>query len=199
MKAAFGILMIGVLSVSFVTVNGGYEIGESVKDFSLKNIDGQMVSLSSFKDNRGLILIFDCNTCPVSKAYNDRILGLSKKYAKTFPLVAINANDPEQSSGDSFSEMISYAKSHGYTFPYLQDETQAVAKTFGATNTPHVFVLNKVGSEYKVAYIGAIDNNTKSASAATKKYVEDACEAILAGKPVATAKTKAIGCGIRWK
>ena len=199
MKSAFGILLVSILLVSFVTLKGGYEVGDPVKDFSLKNIDGQMVSLSSFKDNKGLILIFDCNTCPVSKAYNDRILALSKKYAKNFPVVAINANDSEQSSGDSFGEMISYAKSHGYTFPYLQDETQNVAKTFGATNTPHVFVLNKVGSEYKVAYIGAVDNNTKSASAATKKYVEEAVEAILAGKPVATTKTKAIGCGIRWK
>jgi peroxiredoxin len=199
MKTAIGILLVGILLVSFVTIKNGYEVGETVKDFSLKNIDGKTVSLSSFKDNKGLIVIFDCNTCPVSKAYNGRILALAKKYERTFPVVAINANDPEQSSGDSFDEMILYAKSHGYTFPYLQDETQNVAKTFGATNTPHVFVLSRTGSEYKVAYIGAIDNNTRDASAATKKYVEEAIDALIAGRSVATAKTKAIGCGIKWK
>jgi peroxiredoxin len=199
MKTSIGIFVMSLILVSFVPLKNGYDIGETVKDFSLKNIDGKMVSLSSFKDNKGLIVIFDCNTCPMSKAYNSRILALGKKYEKTFPVVAINANDPEQSSGDSFEEMISYAKSHGYTFPYLQDETQNVAKTFGATNTPHVFILSRNGNEYKVAYIGAIDNNTRNASEASKKYVEEAVDALIAGKPVATAKTKAIGCGIKWK
>lgn len=199
MKTAFVILAVSMILVSFVTMKNGYDIGEKVSDFSLKNIDGKMVSLSSFNGNKGVIVIFDCNTCPMSKAYNSRILALSKKYEKTFPVVAINANDAEQSSGDSFEEMISYAKSHGYTFPYLQDETQKIAKTFGATNTPHVFILNKSGSDYKVAYIGAIDNNTRNASEASKKYVEEAVDALISGKPLATPKTKAIGCGIKWK
>ena len=199
MKTAFGIVLVGLLSFSFATIKSGYDIGDAVKDFSLKNIDGKMVSLSSFKDNKGMIVIFDCNTCPMSKAYNDRILALGKKYEKTFPVLAINANDPEQSSGDSYEEMISYANDHGYTFPYLQDITQNVAKTFGATNTPHVYVLTKSDKEYKVAYIGGIDNNTRNASAATKKYVEEAIDALLVGKTVPTSKTKAVGCGIRWK
>lgn len=199
MKTTIVIFLVGLLSLSFVTIKNGYDVGDSVKDFTLKNIDGKMVSLSSFKDNQGLIVIFDCNTCPMSKAYNDRILALSKKYEKTFPVVAINANDPEQSAGDSFEEMISYAKDHGYTFPYLQDITQNVAKTFGATNTPHVYVLSKSDKVYKVAYIGGIDNNTRNASAATKKYVEEAIDALLVGQTVPTAKTKVVGCGIRWK
>jgi peroxiredoxin len=199
MKTVFGIFLVALLSFSFVTIKNGYDVGDSVKDFSLKNIDGKMVSLSSFQGNKGLIVIFDCNTCPVSKAYNSRILALGKKYEKTYPIVAINANDPEQSLGDSFEEMISYAKDHGYTFPYLQDETQNVAKTFGATNTPHVYVLTKSDKAYKVAYIGTIDNNTRNASAATKKYVEEAVDALLAGTPIGTTKTKAIGCGIKWK
>lgn len=199
MKTLFGIFVVSLILVSFVTIKNGYDIGETVKDFSLKNIDSKIVSLSSFKENKGLIVIFDCNTCPVSKAYNSRILALSKKYEKTFPIVAINSNDPEQSSGDSFEEMVSYAKSHGYTFPYLQDETQNVAKTFGATNTPHVFILSKSGSDYKLAYIGAIDNNSRNASEASKKYVEEAVDALISGKPVTAPKTKAIGCGIKWK
>jgi len=199
MKAVFGILLVSLLSFAFVLNKEGYSVGDSVADFSLKNVDGKMVSLSSYKDNKGLIVVFDCNTCPYSKGYNERILALAKKYESTFPLVAINANDPDVSSGDSFEEMVSYAKSHGYTFPYLVDETQNVAKAFGATNTPHVFVLSKTNNAYKVAYIGAIDDNPRSASTVTKKYVEAAVDALIDGSPVATTSTKAIGCTIKWK
>ncbi len=111
----------------------------------------------------------------------------------------INSNSPEVSPGDSFDEMVKYAKAKGYDFPYLFDETQEVAKNYGAANTPHVYVLKKEGSAFKVAYIGAIDNNTKDANAADKKYVEDAVDALVAGTAVPTEKTKAIGCTIKWK
>jgi len=197
MKAIVSILCVAVLCFSFVAP-AGYSVGDTVTDFKLKNIDGKLVSLSSF-ETKGVIVIFDCNTCPVSKAYNTRILALAKKYNTTYPVLAINANDPEVSPGDSFEEMIRYAKDKGYTFPYLFDETQNVAKSFGATNTPHVFVLTKSGKEFKVSYIGAIDENTRNASEAKKKYVEQAIDELLAGKAVTTSKTKAVGCGIKWK
>ena len=199
MKSIVGIIVLAVGLTSFSPIKNGYTVGDTVADFSLKNVDGKKVSLSSYKNNKGLIVVFDCNTCPVSNAYNSRIIALSKKYEETFPLLAINANDPEQSPGDSFDDMVSYAKYKEYTFPYLVDETQAVAKTFGATNTPHVFVLIRSGSAYKVAYIGAIDDNTRNASAASKKYVEQAIDALFGGKPVPIEKTKAVGCGIKWK
>ena len=158
------------------------------------------MSLADYKDAKGFILIFDSNTCPYSKAYNGRIIALSKKYTSLkFPVVAINANDPKVSSGDSFDEMVKEAKRKGYDFPYLVDETQAIAKTYGATNTPHVFVLNKSGNDLKVAYIGTIDDNARNTAAVTKKYVENAVDALLNGKPVNTTKTKAVGCGIKWK
>jgi len=95
--------------------------------------------------------------------------------------------------------MVKYSKSKGYTFPYLFDETQEVARNYGATNTPHVYVLKKEGIVFKVAYIGAIDNNTKDAASADKKYVEEAVDALAAGRAVPTEKTKAIGCTIKWK
>jgi thiol-disulfide isomerase/thioredoxin len=177
-----------------------YELGDSVADFSLKNFDGKMVSLSDYKDGRGAIVIFDCNTCPYSKAYNDRIIALNKKYASQgFPVITINANDPQISPGDSFEEMASRARQKKYDFPYLVDESQTVARAFGATNTPHVFVLKKAGDNFQVAYIGTIDNNSRDASSVTKRYVDDAVDALIAGKTVSTKKTKAIGCGIKWK
>jgi peroxiredoxin len=179
-----------------------YGIGDKVADFTLRNVDGKMISLSDYtgKGVKGLIVIFDCNTCPYSKAYNERIKGLNKKYAPLeFPVIAINANDPTVSAGDSFEEMISQAKRKNYEFPYLVDKTQGVARDFGATNTPHVFVLKRNGNNFEVAYIGAIDNNSRNASLADKKYVEEAVDALLAGNPVTTQKTKAVGCGIQWK
>lgn len=177
-----------------------YEVGDSVADFSLKNVDGKMVSLSDYKQGKGAIVIFDCNTCPYSKAYNDRIISLNKKYAtQGFPVITINANDAQISPGDSFEEMSARAKQKNYDFPYLIDESQAVAKAFGATNTPHVFVLQKVGDKFQVAYVGTIDNNSRDASSVTKRYVEEAVDALLSGKDVGTTTTKAIGCGIKWK
>jgi len=180
-------------------VRNGYEVGDTATDFKLKNVDGKMISLADYKTAKGFIVVFDCNTCPYSKAYNDRIVALSKKYANDFPLLAINSNSPEESSGDSFEEMVRHAKSNGYDFPYLVDETQQIARTYGATNTPHVFVLNKTQDGLKFAYIGTFDDNARNASSVKKRYVEDAVDALLAGKPVPTTKTKALGCGIKWK
>ena len=175
----------------------GHGIGDTVSGFKLKNFDGKMVALSDYKKEKGVILIFDCNTCPYSKAYNDRIIALNKAYAtKGFPVVTINSND---GPGDSFDDMVSRATSRKYDFPYLLDEDQRVAQAFGATNTPHVFILQRRQDKFVVAYIGAIDNNPRNAAQADKKYVEDAVNALLADKPVPVQKTKAVGCGIKWK
>ena len=195
--------LIGLIGLMAVLTSGSplrYEIGDAVADFKLKNVDGKMVALSDYTAAKGAIIIFDCNTCPYSRAYNDRIIALNKKYSeKGFPVIAINPNDPQMSPGDSYEENVSRAKEKKYDFPYLIDESQVVARSFGATNTPHVFVLQKNGSDFKVAYIGTIDNNSRDASSASKKYVEDAVDALLTGQAVPTKTTKAIGCGIKWK
>lgn len=193
-----------LIALLFIVLTAGmtpaYEVGDTVANFSLKSVENKIVSLTDYKSEKGVIVIFDCNTCPYSKSYNDRILALDKKYrTQGFPVVAINANDPSVSPGDSFDEMVSHAKKKKYSFPYLFDEKQDVAKAFGATNTPHVFILKNNGGKFHVAYIGAIDNNVKKAEDADKKYVEDAVDALITGKEIATPKTKAIGCGIKWK
>jgi len=196
-KLTFMLICIGFL---FAGKTPRYEIGDLVSDFRLKNVDGKMISLSDYNSAKGVIIIFDCNTCPYSRAYNDRIIDLNKKYApQGFPVITINPNNPELSPGDSFTEMAALAKRKNYSFPYLVDETQKVARSFGASNTPHVFVLKNDAKDFKVAYIGTIDNNSRDASAANKKYVEDAVNALLENKTVSTTRTKAIGCGIKWK
>lgn len=188
------VMLVCAVMLAASPVKNGYEVGDRAADFKLKNVDGKMVSLADFKEAKGFIVIFDCNTCPYSKAYNQRIIDLNEKYAaKGFPVITINANE---GSGDSYDEMVRIANKKKYKFPYLYDETQVIAKTYGATNTPHVFVLNQ---ELKVSYIGAIDDNARNAASATKKYVENAVDALLAGKSVPVTKTKAMGCGIKWR
>lgn len=177
-----------------------YDIGDVVSDFTLKNFDGKMVSLSDYDDAKGVILIFDCNTCPYSRIYNTRIIALNAKYAnKGFPVVTVNPNHPELSPGDSFQEMVAQAKKKKYTFPYLYDESQQVARSFGASNTPHVFILKNENDKFKVAYTGTIDNNSGNPAAVTQNYVEQAVDALIDEKAIPTTRTKAIGCGIKWK
>lgn len=198
MKTSAFIIAICALTLTAASpVTPGHGVGETVADFRLKNVDGKMVALSDYRDVKGVILIFDCNTCPYSKAYNDRILDLHKNFApKGFPVMTINSND---GAGDSFDDMVSRAKRKNYGFPYLYDDTQRVATAFGATNTPHVFLLERKGNRFVVAYIGAIDNSPRNASHADKKYVEDAVNALISGSSVPVEKTKAVGCGIKWK
>ncbi len=179
-------------------VNTGYKIGDIAEDFSLKNIDGKMVSLSDYKDAKGFIVTFTCNTCPYAVAYEDRIVALDKKYAsKGYPVIAIMPNNVKVKPGDNLDAMKTRAKSKGFTFPYLIDEKQTVYPKFGATKTPHMFVLKKTSKGNVVKYIGAIDDNYKEASAVTTKYVEAAVDALLAGKKVKQTETKAIGCTIK--
>jgi peroxiredoxin len=125
---------------------------------------------------------------------------LDKKYSrKGFPVIAINPNDAIAVPDDSYENMKRAASEKKYTFPYLVDETQEIAKQFGATRTPHVFILKKEGDKNTIKYIGAIDNNTEDSQLADKKYVDAAVEALLSEKSPAIAETKAIGCTIKWK
>ena len=195
-----GILLLTVALMSTRFVSDGYKVGDTVQDFKLKNVDGKLVSLGDKKDVKGYIIAFTCNTCPVAKAYESRIVALNEQFAsKGYPVVAIQSNDAERSPGDSYTAMQERATARKYAFPYLYDQDQTVAHTFGATNTPHMFVVKREGTEYRVAYLGAIDNNQRDAAAADKKYVETAVNELLAGKPVTMSSAKAIGCGIKWK
>jgi peroxiredoxin len=181
-------------------IGDGLKVGDQAMDFNLKNVDGQMVSLAGNQEAKGYILIFTCNTCPYSVAYEDRIIELHNKYApKGFPVVAVQPNNTQKSPGDSFDKMKKRAKDKGFTFPYLMDQTQEVTRTYGATNTPHVYLLNRSSKDsFVIEYIGAIDNNSRNAAAADKHYVQDAVDNLLNGKAVQTTKTKAIGCTIKW-
>ena len=176
----------------------GYQIGDIATDFKLPNVDGKMVSLSDYKDAKGYIVIFTCNTCPYAQAYEDRIIDLDKKYAaKGYPVIAIMPNNPKSKPGDSMEAMQSKSKEKGFTFPYLMDEGQKIYPQYGATKTPHVYVLEKTKKGNQVKYIGAIDDNYQDADAVNTKYVENAVDALLSGKEITITETRAIGCSIK--
>ncbi|MDG4714524.1 thioredoxin family protein [Winogradskyella marincola] len=194
-------VMVLTLALSVFTANtedDGYKIGDVATDFSLENIDGKMVSLSDFKDAKGFIVVFTCNTCPYAVAYEDRVEALNKKYAdKGYPVVAIMPNNTDVKPGDSIDEMKARAKAKGFTFPYLMDKGQKIYPQYGATKTPHVYLLEKTKKGNVVKYIGAIDDNYKDASAVKTKYVENAVDALLKGKEIEVKETRAIGCTIK--
>lgn len=178
----------------------GYEIGDEVADFTLKNVDGKMISLSDYKDDKGVVVVFSCNHCPYVVAYEDRMIELHKRTAeKGYPLLAINSNDPEVVPEDSFEEMVVRSKEKGFPFPYVFDEKFEVLNNFGATRTPHVYLLMNSGGTFKVAYIGAIDDNAQDETAVKVNYVESAITSIDSGAEPDPSFTKAIGCTIKKK
>lgn len=198
----FSALLVLVLGLASFTINfsekaEGYDIGDKATDFSLKNIDGQMVSLADFDDANGYIVIFTCNHCPYAVMYEDRIIELDKKYKKQgFPVIAINPNDPDVKPEDSFENMKVRAQEKGFTFPYLIDEGQKIFPQYGATKTPHVFLLDK---DMVVQYIGSIDDSARDASQVEETFLEDAIVSLQMGEEINPKVTKAVGCSIKSK
>ncbi|TVZ51894.1 thioredoxin family protein [Dokdonia sp. Hel_I_53] len=182
-----------------ITETSGYTIGDEASDFYLRNVDGEMVSLKDFKSAKGFILIFTCNTCPFSIANEDRIIALDKKYkSKGYPVIAINPNNPISKPGDSYKSMQLRAQEKGFTFPYLFDDGQKVYPKYGATKTPHVYILEKNNTGNPIVkYIGAIDDNSRNEDLVEEKFVENAVNALLEGKDIKVTETKAIGCSIK--
>lgn len=198
MKKILTLLIITLISGNILLAEG-YKVGDQAMDFKLKNVDGKMVSMSDYKSAQGFIVIFTCNHCPFSIAYEDRIIELDKKYkVDGYPVIAINPNDSIIAPTDSYSNMIIRSRDKGFTFPYLLDADQSVARTYGATRTPHVYLLQKENDKLIVNYIGAIDNNSESAQAATELYVAEAVEALMEGESPNPDFTKAVGCSIKY-
>lgn len=173
----------------------GYSVGDIAEDFSLKNVSGDTVSLSDYKDAKGVIVIFTCNHCPYAQLYEQRIIDLHRNFAPLgYPVVAINPNSPIIAPEDSFEKMQERARTKHYPFAYLFDEAQTVFPKFGATRTPHVFLLDE---NRAVRYIGAIDNNAEAPNSSTKRWVENAVNALIAGKSPDPFSTKSVGCTVK--
>ena len=177
--------------------NSGYKIGDVATDFSLKGVDDKMHSLAEIKNAKGYIVIFTCNHCPFAKMYEDRIIALQKEFEpKGYPVVAINPNDPVAQPDDSFDKMKVRAKEKGFNFLYLFDDGQKVYPQYGATKTPHAFLLDE---NRIVKYIGAIDDNARNPSEVKEKFLANAIKALQKGEKIDPEITKALGCSIKTK
>lgn len=201
MRSFFGMLIVALVAAVWIQATPpkveAYKVGQQAADFTLKNIDGTQQSLAKMMGQKGAIVVFTCNTCPYAVMYEDRIIELHNKYASLgFPVIAVNPNDPAVKEGDDFASMQTRAREKKFPFKYLMDEGQKVYPQFGATRTPHVYVLD---SERYVRYIGAIDDNAQNPSEVTVKYVEKAVDALLSGNNPDPSETKAIGCTIKTK
>ena len=177
----------------------GPEPGTAAPAFALQNVDGKTVSLADFADAKAIVVVFTCNHCPFSQAYEPRLIQMQKDYAdKGVKLVLINPNDPKKQPEDSFEKMKKRAADKSYPFPYLYDSTQEIAKAYGAFRTPEVYLLSP--ADMTVQYRGRIDDNTEVKSV-KKRDLRDALELLLAGTPdqIAERSTKAFGCTIKWK
>ena len=171
-------------------------IGSTAIEFDLLGVDGRNYMLRYFLNREILVVIFTCNHCPYAQAYEDRIITIAKEFSKNTAFFAINSNDASKYPQDSFEEMKIRAKEKRYPFPYLYDETQEVARAYGALVTPHVFVFDKSG---RLAYQGGVDDNWENPKAVTKQYLRDALLELSAGKPVTRKTAPVIGCSIKWK
>lgn len=194
------VLVLTSVGLLWAATPPGVNVGDPAPPFRVKNIDGRLIGVEDAAGKGGLILIFTCNHCPYSKAYEDRIIALHQAYAvKGWPVLAVNPNDPEKVPEDSFDEMKVRATEKGFPFLYAADETQEVARSYGATRTPHVFLLQKAETGFIVAYIGAIDDNARDADKVETRFVEDAINTMMKGNQPNPSFTKAIGCTIKWR
>ncbi len=171
-------------------------VGDAAPTFALPGADGTTYRLSDFTDKSVLCVVFMCNHCPYVKATIDRLIALQRDYAdKGAQLIGINANETVNYPEDDLPHMIQWAKEKAFNFPYLRDDSQAVARAYGAERTPHIFLFDR---ERKLRYTGAIDDNTQDPSKVTRPYLRQAIDALLANQPVGESETHAMGCSIKW-
>ncbi len=174
--------------------NDKLSVGEKAPDIAgLPGIDGKKHALGEFKDAKAVVVVFTCNHCPVAVAYEDRLAALRKDYAERGVQVVAICSSFE--AGNDLEALKQRAQDKHFNFPYLRDDNQNIARAYGATHTPHVFLLN---GDRQIAYMGAIDDN-ETPDKVAKPYLRDALDAVLAGKAPTTTETQPLGCRIRYK
>jgi peroxiredoxin len=196
-KIFFAAQPLTVLAMLLTTATDPLPIGSPIPDpdISMKDISGKNVSLKDAKTNKGLFVMFSCNTCPYviknqSRAYE------ACKYAQGngIGVAVLNSNEANRKSADSMEEMKAYAEKQGYNWYYLADENSALADAFGANRTPECFLFDGSG---KLVYHGAIDDNPSDAAAVTRKHLVSAIDEMLAGKDVSVKLSRSVGCAIK--
>jgi len=171
-------------------------LGSKAIDFHLPGVDGKMHGLADYAEKPVVAVTFWCNHCPYVQAWEQRVIEVQKDYnAKGVQVIAINSNETINYPTDDFSHMVERARDKRYPFPYLRDETQEVARVYGASRTPEFFVFDR---DRVLRYHGAPDDNHESPARVTKRYLRDALDSILAGKQPPAPETPPKGCSVKW-
>jgi peroxiredoxin len=173
------------------------EPGSKAPDFKLCGVDGKSYTLDSFKSAKMLVVVFSCNHCPFVVGSEERMKDFYRQFTpKGVAMIAINANETVNHPGDTFENMVLRAKERGFEFPYVRDDSQDVARAYGALRTPHFYVFDE---KRLLRYTGRMDDNPRQAGKQTTRELLDAVEAVLVGKNVPVEKTNPIGCNVKWK
>jgi peroxiredoxin len=173
------------------------KIGSVAPGFNLPGIDGRNHTLETSANGKGFLVIFSCNHCPYVRAYENRIKKLTLDYSgKGLSVFAINSNDSDQYEDDSFENMKLRATEMDFNFPYLRDEDQSIARAYGASHTPEIFLLN---NQRKLVFHGKIDDNWRDENKVKSTYLKDAIDELIEGKEISVPETFTIGCTIKWK
>lgn len=171
--------------------------GDKAVPFELPGVDDTRHAIEEYADKDVVAVVFTCNHCPYARAWEGRLIELQADYAaRGVQLVAISANDAKKYPADSFPGMKQRSEEKGFNFPYLYDESQEVARAYGAERTPEIFLFDKSGT---LRYHGAVDDNYDDPAAVRSHYLIDALEAVLEGRELATTETAPVGCTIKWK
>jgi hypothetical protein len=202
-------LTMGFIALA-LAVGIGFSMGNSVEagnaldlnakapkaDVKMKGVDGAWHTIQGVAGEKGTLVLFSCNACPWVKKWEDRISNIGNEYQqKGIGVIMINSNDPAKVAEDGFEEMVARTKAKAFGFPYVVDATSEVARAFGATRTPEAFLFDAKG---KLVYHGAIDDNASDAKAVEVPYLKNALNAVIAGEAIPAAKTKALGCSIKF-
>ena len=179
-------------------------LGQPAPDFDLPGVDGKRYALRDFAPARALVVAFSCNHCPYVIGSEDRMIRLATEYAPGgLAFVAINPNETDNHPTDSFEHMVERAREKHFPFPYLRDESQDVARAYGALRTPHYFLFGRGGADgeagWLLRYTGRMDDNPRTPGAERTRELADAVEAVLAGRAPAVEVTNPIGCNVKWK
>ncbi|HLF05949.1 MAG TPA: thioredoxin family protein [Thermoplasmata archaeon] len=175
----------------------GLKIGQEAPDFELPGVDGKRHRLSDLKGKASaIVVVVSCNHCPYVQAYEDRMIAIQREYhEKGVRFLLVNPNDDAKYEEDSFEGMVARAKMKGYNFPYLRDESQQMAKSYGAVCTPEVFALDR---GLKLRYHGNVDDD-KDGKNIPRHHLREALDDIIAGKDVRSPESRAFGCSVKWK
>ena len=189
-----------IASLSLNLISEPLPIGASLPNPTqkMKSTSGEEVSFKDVMGKNGLLVMFSCNTCPIVKKYDSRIIDVSKfALENNFGVILLNPNEAYRDNGDSYSDMIEYSKNLGYNWDYVMDNNSAMADVFGATRTPEVFLFDNVKENSKLVYHGAIDDNQNGPDVVTRMHLLIAMKELMNGKEISTKETRSVGCSIK--